>query len=109
MKKVLISVFVFSVLMCLFALGICAAEPSYADGEWIYASDGETKLTLRDTDGNPLIWYMNGDEIKYVRADQTDETQDVYVKYSISSGGNGFDTKVFLPEKCLKSIKISRF
>ena len=106
MKKVLISVFVFSVLMCLFALGICAAEPSYADGEWIYASDGETKLTLRDTDGNPLIWYMNGDEIKYVRADQTDETQDVYVKYSISSGGNGFDTKVFLPEKCLKSIKI---
>ena len=105
-KKIFLMVAVVAMLVCLFAISASAAEPAYNDGEWIYAADGTTKLAIRDTEGNPLIWYLNGDEIKYVRADQTDETQAVYVKYSISAGGSGFNTSVFNPTKCLKSIRI---
>ncbi|MBO5287476.1 MAG: hypothetical protein J6B34_05060 [Clostridia bacterium] len=106
MKKKLLLVFAMvAMLACLFALAVNAAEPSYKDGEWIYAADGTTKLAIRDTDGNPLIWYMNGDQLKWVRADQTDSTQAVYVKYSIGSGGSGFDS-THTPEKCLKDIDI---
>lgn len=105
-KKIFLTIAIMVVLTCLFALCVFAAEPSYNDGEWIYAADGTTKLAIRDTDGNPLLWYMNGEELKYVRADQTDETQDVYVKYSISSGGSGFDKNTFSPEKTLKTITV---
>ena len=106
MKKVFLILSLATVFVCLLAFSVSAAEPSYADGEWIYAADGVTKITLRDTDGNPLIWYMNGEELKYVRADQTDKTQDVYVEYTISAGGSGFDTSKFAPQKTLKGIKI---
>ena len=105
-KKIFLTIIVMCVLTCLFAFSVNAAEPSYADGEWIYAADGVTKITLRDTDGNPLVWYMNGEELKYVRADQTDPTEDVYIKYEISAGGSGFNTSVFSPEKTLKKITI---
>ncbi len=106
MKKILFTLLTLSLLVCAFMLCASAAEPSYKDGEWIYAADGVTKLAIRDTDGNPLIWYMNGEELKYVRADQTDATQPVYVKYSISAGGSGFNASVFSPEKTLKDIDI---
>jgi len=106
MKKIVLILSTVLVITCLFAISVSAAEPSYADGEWIYAADGTTKLAIRDTDGNPLLWYMNGEELKYVRADQTDKTQSVYVEYGISAGGSGFDTKVFSPQKTLKSIKV---
>ena len=92
--------------VCALALTINAAEPAYTDGEWIYAADGVTKVTLYDTEGNPLVWYMKGEELKYVRADQTDNTLDVYIKYEIGEGGSGFDKSVFSPQKTLKSIKI---
>ena len=105
-KRILLVALMVAMLVCVLAISISAAEPAYNDGEWIYAADGTTKLAIRDTDGNPLIWYMNGDQLKYVRADQTDETQSVYVKYSISAGGSGFDTKVFSPQKTLKDIDI---
>ena len=105
-KKILLAVLMVSMLVCAFAMSISAAEPCYNDGEWIYADDDTTKLAIRDTEGNPLIWYMNGEELKWVRADQTDETQSVYVKYSISAGGSGFDNKVFVPQKALKGITI---
>ena len=105
-KKILLMIAIISVLACVFALSVNAAEPAYNDGEWIYAADGVTKLAIRDTEGNPLVWYMNGDELKYVRADQTDETQPVYIKYAISAGGSGFDTKVFSPQKTLKEMTI---
>ncbi len=105
-KKIFLTLAIVVVLTCLFAIAVSAAEPSYKDGEWIYAADGTTKLAIRDTDGNPLIWYMNGEELKYVRADQTDETLDVYVKYSISAGGSGFDANVFSPQKTLKDIDV---
>ena len=101
-RKLILTLLVVCLLMCLFAVSVNAAEPSYTDGEWIYAADGVTKLTLRDTDGDPLIWYTNGDEIKYVKANQTDTTKDVYVVYEISGGGSGFDTNVFSPEKNLE-------
>ena len=103
-KKILLMIAIISVLVCVFAFSVNAAEPAYNDGEWIYAADGTTKLAIRDTEGNPLVWYMNGDELKYVRADQTDETQPVYIKYAISAGGSGFDTKVFSPQKTLKEM-----
>ena len=105
-KRILLVALMVAMLACVLAISISAAEPAYNDGEWIYAADGTTKLAIRDTDGNPLIWYMNGDQLKYVRADQTDETQSVYVKYSISAGGSGFDTKVFSPQKTLKEMTI---
>ena len=105
-KKLILMLSMLALLVCVLAISVSASTPSYKDGEWIYAADGVTKLTLRDTDGNPLIWYLNGEELKYVRADQTDETQSVYVKYEISAGGSGFNTQVFNPEKTLKSIKI---
>ena len=105
-KKILLMVAIVAMLVCLFAISASAAEPAYNDGEWIYAADGTTKLAIRDTEGNPLVWYMNGDELKYVRADQTDETQAVYVKYSISAGGSGFDNNVYAPQKTLKDIDI---
>ena len=105
-KRILLVALMAAMLVCVLAISISAAEPAYNDGEWIYAADGTTKLAIRDTDGNPLIWYLNGDQIKYVRADQTDETQDVYVKYKIEAGGNGFNTSQFNPQKCLKSIRI---
>ena len=105
-KKLLLAIAMVALLVCLFAISASAATPSYKDGEWIYAADGVTKITLRDTDGNPLIWYLNGEELKYVRADQTDESQSVYVKYEIGAGGSGFNTQVFNPQKTLKSIKI---
>ena len=105
-KKILLMIAIISVLVCVFALSVNAAEPAYNDGEWIYAADGVTKLAIRDTEDNPLVWYMNGDELKYVRADQTDETQPVYIKYAISAGGSGFDTKVFSPQKTLKEMTI---
>ncbi len=105
-KRILLVALMVAMLVCVFAISISAAEPAYNDGEWIYAADGTTKLAIRDTDGNPLIWYMNGEELKWVRADQTDETQSVYVKYSISAGGRGFNTSVFSPEKTLKDIDI---
>ena len=104
-KKILLVLSIVAILACVLAISVSAAEPSYADGEWIYASDGTTKLAIRDTDGNPLIWYMNGEELKYVRADQTDTTQSVYVKYSISAGGSGFDAD-HTPTACLKDIDI---
>ncbi|MBO5212279.1 MAG: hypothetical protein J6B60_01935 [Clostridia bacterium] len=103
-KKLFLFVAMAAMLMCLFAITSSAAEPSYKDGEWIYASDGTTKLAIRDTDGNPLIWYMNGDELKWVRADQTDITQPVYVKYKIEAGGSGFSG--VSPQKTLKDIDI---
>ena len=105
-KKILLLVAMVAMLVCILSISISAAEPSYKDGEWIYADDDTTKLAIRDTDGNPLIWYMNGDELKWVRADQTDKTQDVYVEYSISAGGSGFDAKIFTPQKTLKKITI---
>ncbi|MBQ2809585.1 MAG: hypothetical protein IJF11_01695 [Clostridia bacterium] len=105
-RKLILLMAIVMALMCFFAISVSAAEPSYADGEWIYAADGTTKLAIRDTDGNPLIWYMNGETLKWVRADQTDTTQSVYVKYSISSGGSGFDTSKLNPEKTLKDIDI---
>ena len=104
-KRILLITVLVAILACIFAISVNAAEPSYKDGEWIYAADGTTKLAIRDTDGNPLIWYMNGSELKYVRADQTDDTQSVYVKYSISAGGNGFDA-AHTPTACLKDIDI---
>ena len=104
-KKILLVLSIVAILACVLAISVSAAEPSYADGEWIYANDGTTKLAIRDTDGNPLIWYMNGEELKYVRADQTDTTQSVYVKYSISAGGSGFDAE-HTPTACLKDIDI---
>ena len=103
-KKILLMTAMVAVLMCVFAIFVSAAEPSYKDGEWIYAADGVTKITLRDTEGNPLIWYLSGEELKYVRADQTDETQSVYVKYNISASGSGFSG--VSPEKTLKDIDI---
>ena len=104
-KRLFIFLIVTVIACCLFALSVSAAEPSYKDGEWIYAADGVTKLTMYDTDGNPLIWYMNGETLKYVRADQTDTTQSVYVVYKIEAGGNGFDSD-HTPTKCLKDIDI---
>ena len=104
-KKFFLTLAILMVLTCIFAVSVSAAEPSYADGEWIYAADGVTKLAIRDTDGNPLIWYMNGEELKYVRADQTDDSLDVYVKYSISAGGSGFDS-AHTPTACLKDVDI---
>lgn len=104
-KKILLMTAMIVVLICIFTVSISAAEPSYKDGEWIYAEDGTTKLAIRDTDGNPLIWYMNGEELKYVRADQTDTTQDIYVVYKIEAGGNGFDAD-HTPTACLKDIDI---
>ena len=104
-KRILLMTAMIAVLICIFAISISAAEPSYKDGEWIYAEDGTTKLAIRDTDGNPLIWYMNGEELKYVRADQTDTTQDIYVVYKIEAGGNGFDAD-HTPTACLKDIDI---
>ena len=110
MKKIIFTVLALSLLLCAFTLCVFASEPSYKDGEWIYAADGETKLAIRDTEGNPLIWYMSGEELKYVRADQTDETADVYVKYSISAGGSGFNASAsgytLSPEKTLKDIDV---
>ncbi len=103
-KRILLITVLVAILACIFAISVNAAEPSYKDGEWIYAADGTTKLAIRDTDGNPLIWYMNGSELKYVRADQTDETQSVYVKYDISAGGSGFSG--VSPQKTLKDIDI---
>ena len=105
-KRIILAVAMIAVLVCVLAVSISAAEPAYNDGEWIYAADGTTKLAIRDTDGNPLIWYMNGDQLKWVRADQTDETQNVYVKYTISSGGSGFDSNKYAPQKTLKDIDI---
>ncbi len=105
-KKLLVIVAIMAMLIAVFAITASAAEPSYKDGEWIYAADGTTKLAIRDTDGNPLIWYMNGEELKYVRADQTDTTQSVYVVYKIEAGGNGFDTSILNPQKNLKDIDI---
>ena len=104
-KKFLLFIAIISVLACMLVISVSAAEPSYKDGEWIYAADGTTKLAIRDTEGNPLIWYMNGEELKYVRADQTDDTQAVYVKYKIEAGGSGFDAD-HTPEKCIKDIDI---
>ena len=104
-KKFLLFIAIISVLACMLVISVSAAEPSYKDGEWIYAADGTTKLAIRDTEGNPLIWYMNGEELKYVRADQTDDTQAVYVKYKIEKGGSGFDAD-HTPEKCIKDIDI---
>ena len=104
-KRILLMTAMIAVLICIFAISISAAEPSYKDGEWIYAEDGTSKLAIRDTDGNPLIWYMNGEELKYVRADQTDTTQDIYVVYKIEAGGNGFDAD-HTPTACLKDIDI---
>ena len=104
-RKIFLTLAIVVVLTCLFAIAVSAAEPSYKDGEWIYAADGTTKLAIRDTEGNPLLWYMNGEELKYVRADQTDETLDVYVKYSISAGGSGFNAD-HTPVACLKDIDI---
>ena len=110
MKKRLFLITLISfALLCLFAASVSAAEPSYKDGEWIYAADGTTRLAIRDTDGNPLIWYLNGEELKYVRADQTDETQNVYVKYAISGVNSNYNGWSGLPnatEKCLKDIDI---
>jgi len=63
-KKILLLCVMVAVLACILAISVCAAEPSYKDGEWIYADDDVTKLAIRDTDGNPLIWYMNGEELK---------------------------------------------
>ena len=103
-KRIFLFVTILAILACLLAVTISAAEPSYADGEWIYADDGVTKLAIRDTEGNPLIWYMNGDVLKYVRADQTDETESVYVKYSISAGCSNIGS--YVSESCLKDIDI---
>ncbi|MBE6674993.1 MAG: hypothetical protein E7596_07800 [Ruminococcaceae bacterium] len=103
-KKILLLCVMVAVLACILAISVCAAEPSYKDGEWIYADDDVTKLAIRDTDGNPLIWYMNGEELKYVRADQTDATNDVYVVYNIGAGGSGFGSNS--PQKTLKDIDI---
>ncbi|MBR2024734.1 MAG: leucine-rich repeat protein [Clostridia bacterium] len=105
-KKILLAIAMVTLLVCVFAISVSAAEPAYNDGEWIYAADGTTKLAIRDTEGNPLVWYMNGEELKYVRADQTDETQSVYIKYTISAGGSGFDKNVFSPQKTLKEMTI---
>ena len=108
-KKILLMVAIVAMLVCLFAISASAAEPAYNDGEWIYAADGTTKLAIRDTEGNPLIWYMNGEELKYVRADQTDSTQSVYVKYDISgitSNTWGFGGVPAPTDKCLKGITI---
>lgn len=105
-KNIILLIAMVVTLACMLVISVSAAEPSYADGEWIYAADGVTKLTLRDTDGNPLIWYMNGEELKCVRADQTDESLDVYVKYNIGAGGSGFNKEVFNPQKTLKAITI---
>ena len=104
-KRNLFFVVMLALLACLFATVISAAEPSHIEGEWIYADDDTTKLAIRDTEGNPLIWYMNGEELKYVRADQTDTSKDVYVVYKISSGGSGFYNGVS-PQKTLKDIDI---
>ena len=105
MKRLFIITLLMTFVVAAFALTANAAEPAYNDGEWIYAADGTTKLAIRDTDGNPLIWYMNGEELKYVRADQTDTTKSVYVVYKISAGGSGFTTE-FSPQKTLKDIDI---
>ena len=105
-RKLLFITAIMALVVAIFAVTVSAAEPSYKDGEWIYAADGTTKLAIRDTDGNPLIWYMNGEELKYVRADHTDTTQPVYVKYNISAGGSGFDKSILDPQKTLKDIDI---
>ena len=106
MKKRLFLITLISfALLCLFAASVSAAEPSYKDGEWIYAADGTTKLAIRDTDGNPLIWYLNGEELKYVRADQTDETQNVYVKYAISGVNSKYSGWSGLPSATEKMLK----
>ena len=108
-KKIFLAIAVVAMLVCLLAISVSAAEPAYNDGGWIYAADGTTKLAIRDTEGNPLIWYLNGDEIKYVRADQIDTSQSVYVEYSISgitSNTWGFNGIPAPTDKCLKGITI---
>ncbi|MBO5374477.1 MAG: hypothetical protein J6A54_03400, partial [Clostridia bacterium] len=110
-KKLLLLTVLIMALVCLLAISVSAAEPtpSYKKGEWIFAADGTTKLAIRDTEGNPLIWYMNGEELKYVRADQTDESKEVYVKYNISgitSSTWGWGDLPAPNDKCLKDIDI---
>ena len=103
-KRIFLVIAMIAMLACILAVSISAVDPAYADGEWIYADDDTTKLAIRDIEGNPLIWYMNGTQLKYVRADQTDSTQSVYVSYKIEAGGKGFSGVA--PQKTLMDIDV---
>ena len=55
-KKLFLALAVSIMLICLFAVGVSAAEPDN-NGKTVTLSDG-TVCALYDTDGNPLIWYI---------------------------------------------------
>ena len=55
-KKLVLMLAIISVLCCLLALGVSAAEPDNSK-ETVTLADG-TVCALWDTEGNPLIWYV---------------------------------------------------
>ena len=67
-KKIFLALAISLLLVCLFAVGVCAATPN-TEGETFTLSDG-TVLPIWDTDGNGLIWYKS-----------TENTTDGYANY----------------------------
>ncbi|MBQ8840135.1 MAG: leucine-rich repeat protein [Clostridia bacterium] len=85
-KKLVLMLAIISVLCCLLALGINAAEPDTSK-ETVTLDDG-TVCALWDTEGNPLIWYVtsnNGGVKTYAYVDATSSAVDYYNSWS---GGN---------------------
>ena len=64
-KKILLAIVIMAVLTCLFAIGVCAAEPNY-NGEKVTLKDG-TVCPLYDTDGNAISWYVKSETENGVR------------------------------------------
>ena len=87
-KKLVLMLAIISVLCCLLALGVSAAEPDTSK-ETVTLADG-TVCALWDTEGNPLIWYVksNVDNVKtYAYVDATSSAVDYNGGYSASTGG----------------------
>ena len=62
-KKIFLVSLMVMLLVCLFALSVSAAEPDTSK-ESVTLKDGETVLSIWDTEDNGLIWYINS-ENKY--------------------------------------------
>ena len=91
-KKILFTVTLCIMLVCMLAIAVSAESVHNAStvnyDETVTLDDG-TVCNLFDENGNALIWFMNGTEIQYIRADDTEAGEDGnYVDYI--TPGNGY-------------------
>ena len=83
-KKILFTVTLCIMLICMLAIVVSAESVHNANTvdytEKVVLDDG-TECNLFDSEGNALIWFMNGTELQSIRADDTDTADGNYVKY----------------------------